>query len=69
MTLDPSATMDPKIPSRDRTASKIFIDATKKYAGFPEVAMPPIEHLERVAESWLEYDLGDLSPEWKAILA
>jgi UbiD family decarboxylase len=68
MTLDPSATMDPRIASRDRTAAKIFIDATKKYADFPEVAMPPIEHLERVAEKWLEYGLGDLSPEWKAIL-
>lgn len=68
MTLDPSATMDPDLPSRDRTGSKLFIDATKKYDGFPEIALPPAKYLERAVERWSEYGLGRLDSDWKKVL-
>ena len=68
MTLDPSATTDPDRPSRDRTSGKLFIDATKKYAGFPEIAIPAAKYLEQAAERWKEYGLGPLDPDWKKVL-
>ena len=69
MTLDPSATTDPDLPSRDRTSAKLFIDATKKYAGFPEIAVPAAQYLEQAAEKWNEYGLGPLDPGWKKVFA
>ena len=68
MTLDPSATTDPDLPSRDRTSAKLFIDATKKYAGFPEIATPAAKYLEQAANRWQDYDLGLLDPAWKKVL-
>ena len=68
MTLDPSATADPDLPSRDRTSAKLFIDATKKYVGFPEIAIPAAKYLEQAAEKWKDYGLGPLDPDWKKVL-
>lgn len=68
MTLDPSATTDPDLPSRDRTSAKLFIDATKKYAGFPEIAIPAAKYLEQAANNWASYKLGPLDPNWKKVL-
>ncbi len=68
MTLDPSATLNPEVPSRDRTSAKLFIDATKKYEGFPEVALPAADYLERAAEKWGHYGLGPLDSTWKKVL-
>jgi UbiD family decarboxylase len=68
MTLDPSATTDPDLPSRDRTSGKLFIDATKKYARFPEIAIPAAKYLEQAAEKWKDYGLGPLDPNWKKVL-
>jgi 3-polyprenyl-4-hydroxybenzoate decarboxylase len=69
MTLDPTATTDPDLPSRDRTSAKLFIDATKKYAGFPEIAVPAAQYLEQAAEKWNQYGLGPLDPGWKKVFA
>jgi 3-polyprenyl-4-hydroxybenzoate decarboxylase len=68
MTLDPSATMDPDLPSRDRTSSKLFIDATKKYEGFPEIALPSKKYLEQAAAAWDGYGLEPLELDWKKAL-
>lgn len=65
MTLDPSATIDPGLPSRDRTSAKLFIDATKKYGGFPEIALPSAKYLEQAAAAWDSYGLGRLNADWK----
>ena len=68
MTLDPSATLDANLPSRDRTSGKLFIDATKKYEGFPEIALPAAKYLEKAAAAWDSYGLGRLEADWKKAL-
>ena len=56
VSLDPSqAPVD--VPQEDlsrRVSSKIGIDATRKHA-FPDVAVPPKEHLELVRKNWQSY--------------
>ncbi len=54
--LDPSqaaAGVPQEDPAR-RVSSKLGIDATRKHA-FPEIAVPPKEHLERVRSDWRSY--------------
>jgi UbiD family decarboxylase len=68
MTLDPSATMDANLPSRERTSGKLFIDATKKYKNFPEIALPTANYLDKAAASWASYGLGALDLDWKKAL-
>jgi hypothetical protein len=68
MTLDPSATMDANLPSRERTSAKLFIDATKKYEHFPEIALPTASYLDKAAASWPSYGLGALDMDWKKAL-
>jgi UbiD family decarboxylase len=54
--LDPSqAPADvPQQDPRRRVSSKVGIDATRKHA-FPDIALPPQEHLDRVWEQWGNY--------------
>ncbi|MFQ5682729.1 MAG: UbiD family decarboxylase [Candidatus Binatia bacterium] len=56
VSLDPSqapADIAQEDPSR-RLSSKIGIDATRKHE-FPEIALPPKEHLDRVRRQWESY--------------
>ncbi|MFZ5646955.1 MAG: UbiD family decarboxylase [Bacillota bacterium] len=50
--LDPSVAPadEPQLTRRRQTASKLFIDATMKHK-YPPLAMPPRDHLEKVASS------------------
>lgn len=51
---DPSVA-PPEVPKDQRQeASKVLIDATRKHA-FPPLAVPPDEHLARVAADWESY--------------
>lgn len=57
--LDPSiAPHDPEKPPKT-TASKMMIDATKKWA-FPDVSLPPQEYLTRTRDNWSDYGLPEL---------
>jgi len=54
--LDPSQAREDVLqqdPTR-RLSSKIGIDATRKHA-YPAVAVPPLEHLDRVRNEWKNY--------------
>ncbi|OGQ77830.1 MAG: hypothetical protein A3F90_19395 [Deltaproteobacteria bacterium RIFCSPLOWO2_12_FULL_60_19] len=56
VSLDPSQAPDDvtqEDPSR-RTSSKLGIDATRKHR-FPDIALPPKEHLDRVRKEWESY--------------
>ncbi len=56
VSLDPSQAAENILqqdPTR-RVSSKIGIDATRKHS-FPDVAMPPKEHLDRVRKEWKTY--------------
>jgi UbiD family decarboxylase len=56
VSLDPSQA-PAEVPQEDmarRVSSKIGIDATRKHP-FPEVAVPPQEHLELVRKNWQSY--------------
>ena len=56
--LDP-AQAPPSIPQHDpirEVGSRVAIDATKKHA-YPAIALPPKEHLDRVAAQWKEYGI------------
>ena len=56
VSLDPSQA-PAEVPQEDmsrRVSSKIGIDATRKHA-FPDVAVPPGEHLELVRKNWKKY--------------
>jgi len=55
MLLDPSPA-PPDVPLWERSSSKIFIDATKKWE-YPAVALPPQKHLDKVEEQWPAYGL------------
>jgi UbiD family decarboxylase len=56
---DPSVA-PPDVPKDQRQrASKVLIDATRKHA-FPALAIPPSDHLARVAADWESYGLGQL---------
>jgi len=63
ITLDPSQPMKdgkPVLPS-EQVSSKIGIDATRKQA-FPGRAVPPKEHLDRVAANWAVYGISEVKP-------
>jgi 4-hydroxy-3-polyprenylbenzoate decarboxylase len=53
--LDPSSD-PPEVPLWDRRSSKVMIDATKNWE-YPEIALPPKEDLERVADQWDKYGI------------
>ena len=56
--LDP-AQAPPSVPQHDpirEVGSRVAIDATKKHA-YPAIALPPKEHLDRVAAQWKEYGI------------
>jgi 2,5-furandicarboxylate decarboxylase 1 len=56
VSLDPSQAPE-DVPQEDparRVSSKIGIDATRKHP-FPEIALPPQEHLDRVRKDWKSY--------------
>lgn len=58
--LDPSQA-PPSVPQHDPirdVGSRIAIDATKKH-DYPAIAVPPREHLDRVAAQWEQYGIGD----------
>lgn len=58
LTLDPSQA-DYRVPNESplrRHSSKVGIDATRKH-GYPPLAVPPTEHLDRVAEQWDKYGI------------
>lgn len=54
--LDPSQAPEDVLQQdpRRRVSSKIGIDATRKHS-FPEVALPPRQHLDRVRKQWEAY--------------
>lgn len=56
--LDPSTAPadEPQLTRRRQTASKLFIDATMKHT-YPPLALPPREHLEKVAATLEDYGL------------
>ena len=58
LTLDPSQA-DYSVPNESplrRRSSKVGIDATKKH-GYPPLAVPPKEHMDRVAADWAKYGI------------
>jgi UbiD family decarboxylase len=58
ITLDPSQPLrdgKPMLPS-EQVSSKLGIDATRKHA-FPARAVPPKEHMDRVAAAWARYGI------------
>jgi len=63
LTLDPSqadysAANDSPLRRR---SSKVGIDATRKHA-YPPLAVPPPEHMARVAAEWSKYGIGEVQP-------
>lgn len=57
--LDPSTAPadEPQLTRRRQMASKLFIDATMKHT-YPPLALPPREHLEKVAATLEDYGLS-----------
>jgi UbiD family decarboxylase len=58
--LDPSQA-PPSVPQHDpirEVGSRVAIDATRKH-DYPAIALPPKEHLDRVAAQWEKYGIGD----------
>ena len=63
ITLDPSQPLkdgQPVLPS-EQVSSKLGIDATRKQP-FPARAVPPKEHLDRVASQWASYGISEVKP-------
>ena len=61
LTLDPSQA-DYSVPNESplrRRSSKVGIDATRKH-GYPPLAIPPKEHLDRVAADWGKYGIREV---------
>ena len=61
ITLDPSQPLQdgkPVAPS-EQVSSKVGIDATRKHP-YPPAAVPPKEHLERVAAHWERYGIREV---------
>ena len=61
ITLDPSQPLKdgkPVVPS-EQVSSKVGIDATRKHP-YPPPAVPPKEHLERVAANWERYGIREV---------
>ncbi|MBI4463648.1 MAG: UbiD family decarboxylase, partial [Acidobacteria bacterium] len=61
ITLDPSQPLkDGKpVPPPEQVSSKVGIDATRKHP-FPPPAVPPKEHLEKVAANWARYGIREV---------
>jgi UbiD family decarboxylase len=61
MALDPSQPLKEgkKVAPSEQVSSKIGIDATRKFP-YPSPAVPPTEHLERVAANWAHYGIREL---------
>ncbi|HEX6511537.1 MAG TPA: UbiD family decarboxylase [Chloroflexota bacterium] len=62
LTLDPSQA-DYSVPNESplrRRSSKVGIDATRKHA-YPPLAVPPQEHLDRVASQWDQYGIREVN--------
>jgi len=61
LTLDPSQA-DYSVPNESplrRRSSKVGIDATRKHT-YPPLAVPPKEHLDRVAAQWEKYGIHEV---------
>ncbi len=61
LTLDPSQA-DYSVPNESplrRRSSKVGIDATKKH-GYPPLAVPPKEHMDKVAADWSRYGIREV---------
>lgn len=56
--LDPSGYPPNETPA-EKLGGKIVVDATKKFE-FPEVSLPPLQYLKRVADNWKDYGLPPL---------
>jgi UbiD family decarboxylase len=61
MALDPSQPLKDgkKVLPSEQVSSKIGIDATRKFP-YPNLAVPPKEHLERVAANWARYGIQEI---------
>ena len=61
LTLDPSQPFKDgeKVKPTEQISSKLGIDATKKHT-FPNLAVPPKEHLEKVAAMWERYGIKEV---------
>jgi UbiD family decarboxylase len=61
LTLDPSQPLKEgaKVKPTEQISSKLGIDATKKHT-FPNLAVPPKEHLEKVAAMWDRYGIKEV---------
>jgi UbiD family decarboxylase len=61
ITLDPSQPLkDGKpVPPPEQVGSKVGIDATRKHP-YPPPAVPPKEHLEKVASDWARYGIREV---------
>lgn len=62
ITLDPSQPLrDGKpVPPPEQVSSKVGIDATRKHP-YPPLAVPPKEHLEKVAANWDRYGIREVN--------
>jgi 4-hydroxy-3-polyprenylbenzoate decarboxylase len=56
--LDPASLL-PDVASEDIRGGKALIDATKKW-GYPDVSLPPLGQLRKVAAGWSKYGLPPL---------
>ena len=61
MTLDPSQPLKDgeKVEPSEQVSSKVGMDATRKHP-FPPLAVPPKEHLEKVAAQWARYGIREV---------
>ncbi|MBI2317743.1 MAG: UbiD family decarboxylase, partial [Betaproteobacteria bacterium] len=61
LTLDPSQPLKDgeRIKPTEQISSKLGIDATKKHP-FPNLAVPPKEHLDKVAAMWERYGIREV---------
>ena len=61
LTLDPSQPLKDgeKVKPTEQISSKLGIDATKKHL-FPQLAVPPKEHLEKVDAMWGRYGIKEV---------
>ncbi len=61
ITLDPSQpSKDGKpVPPSEQVSSRIGIDATRKHE-YPALAVPPDEHLRKVAADWQKYEIREI---------
>ena len=54
-----ASALDPSIPKEKlKQGSKMCIDATRKF-GYPDVALPPKEMIQRARQQWRSYGLPE----------